>query len=71
MAPNMAIYPWAARFERHRVDFDDYSHVKRWFATVGARPAVQRGTAILKPGHVDRPAVLNPARSKAAEAAVG
>lgn len=68
---DMAIYPWAARFERHRVDFNDYPHVKRWFATVGARPAVQRGMAILRPGHVDRPAVVNPARSKAAEAAAG
>jgi GST-like protein len=68
---DMAIYPWAARFERHRVDFNDYPNVKRWFETVGARPAVKRGMAVMKPGYVDRGGVVNPARAKAAEAAAG
>jgi GST-like protein len=68
---DMAIYPWAARFERHRVDFNDYPNVKRWFETVGARPAVKRGMAVIKPGHVDGGGVVNPERAKAAEAAAG
>ena len=68
---DMAIYPWAARFERHRVDFNDYPNVKRWFETVGTRAAVQRGMAVIKPGHVDRGGVVNPARAKTAETTAG
>jgi GSH-dependent disulfide-bond oxidoreductase len=63
---DIAIYPWAARFERHRVDLDDYPNVKRWFEAVGARPAVQQGMAVMKPGHVDGGGTVNPERLKAA-----
>lgn len=65
---DIAIFPWASRFERHRVNFDDYPNVKRWFATVGARPAVQRGMAVMKPGHVDSGGSVNPERQKSATA---
>jgi GSH-dependent disulfide-bond oxidoreductase len=68
---DMAIFPWASRFERHRVDFAEYPNVKRWFEAVGARPGVQRGMAVIKPGHVDGAAVVNPARAKAAGASPG
>ena len=40
---DIAIYPWTARHEWHRVDLAAYPHVKRWYDRVGARPAVARG----------------------------
>jgi len=43
---DIAIYPWVARHEWHKVDLADYPNVKRWFDTVGARPAVARGMAV-------------------------
>lgn len=39
-------YPWAARHEWHAVDLDQFPNVRRWYDTVGARPAVQRGMAV-------------------------
>ena len=50
---DIAIYCWAARHQRHRIDFADYPNVGRWYAAIGARPAVQRGMAVIKPGHKD------------------
>lgn len=43
---DIATYPWVARFDRHQVDLNDYKQVKRWFDTVGARPAVEKGMAV-------------------------
>jgi GST-like protein len=44
---DMAIWPWLRSWERQGVQLSDYPHVKRWFATVEARPAVQRGIKVL------------------------
>lgn len=60
---DIALYCWAARHERHRIDLADYPDVKRWFDVISARPAVQRGMAVAKPGHVDK-AVVNPLRQR-------
>jgi GSH-dependent disulfide-bond oxidoreductase len=43
---DMAIYPWVARHEWHRVELAAFPGVKRWYERVGARPAVQRGMAV-------------------------
>ena len=43
---DIAIYPWAARHEWHRVDLNAYPSVKRWYDKVGARPAVVKGMAV-------------------------
>ena len=43
---DIATYPWVARHEWHQVDLADYPNVARWFAAVGARPAVGRGMAV-------------------------
>jgi GST-like protein len=43
---DMAIYPWVARHEWHRVDLAAFPNVKKWYDRVGARPAVQRGMAV-------------------------
>jgi len=43
---DIAIYPWAARHEWHRVDLAGFPNVKRWYDKVGARPAVAKGMAV-------------------------
>ena len=43
---DMAIYPWVARHEWHRVDLAQFASVKRWYDKVGARPAVVKGMAV-------------------------
>ena len=40
---DIAIYPWVARHEWHRVELNQFPNVKRWYDAVGARPAVQKG----------------------------
>ncbi len=45
---DMATYPWVARHEWHKVELKDFPGVKRWFDTISARPAVQRGMAVPK-----------------------
>ena len=40
---DFAIVGWAWRHERHKVDLNDFPHVKRWYETLMARPAVKRG----------------------------
>lgn len=43
---DVATYPWVARHEWHKVALEDFPAVKRWFDTIGARPAVKRGMAV-------------------------
>jgi GST-like protein len=43
---DIAIYPWVARHEWHRVDLAAFPNVKRWFEALGARPAVAKGMAV-------------------------
>ena len=40
---DIACIGWVRRHERHGQDLAEFPHVKRWFETVLARPAVQRG----------------------------
>ena len=44
---DIATFPWLRFPERRGIDFNEFPSVKRWFATIEARPAVQRGVAIL------------------------
>lgn len=46
---DMAAYPWVMPKVRelHHIELDTYPNVKRWHDAIAARPAVQRGTAIL------------------------
>jgi GSH-dependent disulfide-bond oxidoreductase len=46
---DVATYPWVARHEWHRVDLGEFPRVKRWFDTVGARPAVMKGMSVPQP----------------------
>jgi GST-like protein len=43
---DIATFPWVARHEWHKVALEDFPHVKRWYDTIAARPAVARGMAV-------------------------
>ncbi len=42
---DMACYPWIVPYERQQQKLEDFPHLKRWFETMAARPAVQRAYA--------------------------
>ena len=44
---DMAIMPWLRSYKNQGVEMEEYSQVKRWFDGINARPAVQRGLAVL------------------------
>lgn len=43
---DMICYPWAAGWEIHGQNLDDFKYVKRWFGELGDRAGVQRGMAL-------------------------
>ena len=43
---DMAMVGWAKNWERQGQNIEDFPHVKRWLATLLARPAVERGLAV-------------------------
>ena len=45
---DIASYPWVAPHEKQRMNLDDFPNLKRWFATVGQRPAVERAYAVAR-----------------------
>ena len=44
---DIAIFPWLRSWQNQGIDWADHPHLKVWFDTVAARPAVQRGVAVL------------------------
>jgi len=44
---DMAIMPWLRSYKNQGVEMEEYPRVKRWFDGIAARPAVQRGLAVL------------------------
>lgn len=46
---DIAIWPWASRFEWQGIDLAAHANVARWYTAVAARPAVQRGYNIPSP----------------------
>ena len=40
-------FPWIRNPDRRKIDLDEYPNVKRWHDAIAARPAVQRGVAVL------------------------
>jgi len=40
---DISIWPWVSRFEWQEIDLSQFPNVKRWYTTIAARPAVQRG----------------------------
>ncbi len=45
---DIAAWPWVVRHDWQEQDLNDFPNVKRWFETVGARPAVIRGADVGK-----------------------
>ena len=43
---DIATFPWVARHEWHGVNLADFPNVKRWYASIAARPAVQSGMRV-------------------------
>jgi GSH-dependent disulfide-bond oxidoreductase len=44
---DIAIFPWLRSWQNQGIDWVDYPHLKNWFDKIAARPAVQRGVAVL------------------------
>jgi len=44
---DIATFPWLRSWKNQGVELDAYPHLKRWFDTIAARPAVQRGVEVL------------------------
>ena len=44
---DIACFPWLRKHQRFSVDIADYPGVARWLEAISARPAVQRGLALL------------------------
>ena len=46
---DIACFPWVRGHEWAQIPIDGFDHLKRWFETIAARPAVQRGLLIPEP----------------------
>ena len=44
---DIAIFPWLRSWQNQGIDWADYQNLKEWFDRLAARPAVQRGVAVL------------------------
>jgi GSH-dependent disulfide-bond oxidoreductase len=45
---DIAIWPWISRYEWQTIDMHQYPNVLRWYRTLAARPAVQKGYDVPK-----------------------
>jgi GSH-dependent disulfide-bond oxidoreductase len=45
---DMATYPWLRTHNWQGQDLNDFPNLKRWYEAIEARPAVQRGLAVMK-----------------------
>ncbi|MBK6007918.1 glutathione S-transferase N-terminal domain-containing protein [Ramlibacter ginsenosidimutans] len=57
---DIATFPWLRSWQNQGIVLDEYPHLKRWFDTVAARPAVQRGVQVL--AHLRKPITDDKAR---------
>ena len=46
---DIAIWPWATRFDWQGIDLAAFANVARWYRAVGGRPAVERGDNVPVP----------------------
>ncbi len=52
-------YPWTVSWALQGIDLDEFRYFKRWFEELSARPAVQRGLAVIA-GAPEDPASVTP-----------
>jgi GSH-dependent disulfide-bond oxidoreductase len=45
---DIATFPWIRPYNWQGQSLDEFPHLKRWYAEIDARPAVQRGLAVLR-----------------------
>ena len=57
---DIALWPWVSGYEWSGVTIDEFAHLQRWLALVGARPAVQAGRDV--PIKRDRAAEIEAAK---------
>jgi GST-like protein len=57
---DMALWPWVSGYEWSGVSVEEFAHLQRWLAEVGARPAVQAGRDV--PIKRDRAAEIEAAK---------
>jgi GST-like protein len=51
---DMAMWPWVQPYERQGQTLNDFPAIKRWYASMEARPAVQRAFSLGHERHADR-----------------
>jgi len=56
---DMICYPWTVNWKGQGQDIEEFKHFKRWFETMSARPAVQKGLAVTA-GPAEDPANVTP-----------
>ena len=44
---DIATWPWTRSHKNQGIDLDDFPNVRRWFDTIAARAAAQRGVQVL------------------------
>lgn len=44
---DIAIYPWICSWKNQGINLADFPQLHHWFESLGRRPAVQRGMAVL------------------------
>jgi len=44
---DIATFPWTRSWQNQGIVLDEFPNVKRWFDTIAARPAVERGVQVL------------------------
>ena len=45
---DMAAWPWVSRYEWQQIDLNEFPSVKKWYTTIAAREAVQKGYHVPK-----------------------
>ncbi len=43
---DIATWPWVDSYPKQGIDLAEFAHVKRWYDTIGARPAVHRAIGV-------------------------
>lgn len=52
---DMSVFPWIVPYKKQGIDLAKYPAVQRWFERINARPAVQRGLAVMNEARSEKP----------------
>jgi GST-like protein len=62
---DIACYPWVAPYEMLHMDLAEFAQVKRWLATIAARPSTERAYALAKEINPSAPVPNAPPKKQA------